>query len=768
MKLTLLRNLLLIAFVPPLASTSAQNAPTPAPAAGASETVKLSVFEVSTQRDYGYRAATVLSAAGTGMDIKDTPVTVNVLTREFIDDLGTSNLKDALQYVPGVNTSARNIDSVVVRGFNPGQRSEFGAGGLALGADFVERVEVMKGPNAIFFGRVAPGGVINRIGKQPKFDAAYTLDLQYGSHAYAKVALDATGPLTKTLAYRIIGYAVDKGDGFEDFSGERGKGLKADLLYRPFPLTNLRLQASAEDQKVRRIHSPARTSSEYLRICAPGGRYDPSIVFNGIPCTQVPHIWTMNQNARLRALGQLNAYFVDRYFHEVHPRGRRAHYDGPDAFKTAARDGLYAGLDHRFNDTFAFKFEWQRSEAENEGLESSWFPRPDGVMLGQRPSWTGNLSSPSWSAEAELVAEFKLGATSHRVLVGADRSAGEGRSWSQTTPPVDFNFSTGAVLKLRDYIPAARSANTTLSWSGTEGFYGVGVSRFFAERLTLLYGARRTEVTQGVNGSATAAGQVIAPYRKTGGRVLTDDTFQGGAVFKVTPAVSLFAGFGETFEPQTAISFDGARLDPVSGEGWEFGAKADFMDGRVATTFSVFRNERTGIANRDFGREITTGTNPWFIAGGSEATEGAELEIFYAPIRNYQAVLGYTNLWTAETIANKENANLVGRGLQYTPKQTVSFWNRYTFTGGRLNHLTVGGGLRYNGKHEALANLDWFKIINPDWVRVDLMLGYETKLFGRKTYLQLNVENLTNKYYYDGEYTAGRPLTAILRARFTF
>jgi iron complex outermembrane receptor protein len=144
------------------------------------------------------------------------------------------------------------------------------------------------------------------------------------------------------------------------------------------------------------------------------------------------------------------------------------------------------------------------------------------------------------------------------------------------------------------------------------------------------------------------------------------------------------------------------------------------------------------------------------------------LEIFYAPIRNYQAVLGYTNLWTTETIANKENANLVGRGLQFTPKQTVSFWNRYTFTGGRLNHLTVGGGLRYNGKHEALANLDWFKVINPDWVRVDLMLGYETKLFGRKTYLQLNVENLTNKYYYDGEYTAGRPLTAILRARFTF
>jgi len=201
---------------------------------------------------------------------------------------------------------------------------------------------------------------------------------------------------------------------------------------------------------------------------------------------------------------------------------------------------------------------------------------------------------------------------------------------------------------------------------------------------------------------------------------------------------------------------------------WEAGTKAELMEGRVAMSLSVFRSERTGIANRDFGREITTGTQPWFIPGGGEAAEGTELEIFYAPVRNYQAVLGYTHLWTAETIANRDNPNLVGRGLQFTPKQTVSFWNRYTFTQGPLKHITVGGGFRYNGKHEALANLDWFKIINPGWYRLDLLLGYETRLFGQRTALQLNVENLLNKYYYDGEYNAGRPLMATLRMRFNF
>ncbi|HRE83905.1 MAG TPA: TonB-dependent receptor [Opitutaceae bacterium] len=765
-----LRALLLAGYATSFASAFAQTAPTtPSGTEQGGEAIKLSVFEVSSARDFGYRAATALSATGTGMDIKDTPVSINVVTREFIDDLGTSNIKDALQYVAGVNTSARNANTVVVRGFNPGTRSEFGTTGLPIGGgEFVERVEIMKGPNAIFFGRVAPGGVINQISKQPKFDRSSVVDFQYGSYDYKKASIDLTGPISDKLAYRLVGYALDKGDGYEDFTGERGKGLKADLLYQPFPQTNIRLQASAETQTVRRIHSPPRTSSEYLRICAPNGRYDPTITFNGIPCSQMPHVWAMNQNARLRSLGQLNAYFIDRYFFDVHPRGRRAHYDGPDARKHAERAGIYAGFDHRFNEVFALKVDYSRNESEGENLESSWFPRPDGMVVGQQPAWNGSLRAPSWGAEAELVAEFKLGPTSHRFLVGAEHSEGESQNWSQTLPAVTFDFSGGAVYRIASQVPLVRTSNTILAWSRTQGTYGVGVSRFFDERLVLLYGARRTRVTQGINGAATPAGQVVTPFRKSGGRILTDDTFQGGAVFKVTDNISVFAGYGETYEPQTTVSFDGSRLDPVSGEGWEAGVKSEFNEGRLATTLSVFRNERIGIANRDFGREITTGTQPWFIPGGSEATEGAELEIFYSPIRNYQAVLSYAHFWTAETIENKENPNLVGRGLQFTPKDTISLWNRYTFTSGKLRNVTVGGGIRHNGRHEALANLDWFKIINPSWTRVDLMAAYETKLFGRKTYLQLNIENVFDKYYIDGEYTAARPLTVMFRTKLTF
>lgn len=746
---------------------SAQTIP-PAPEAEL-EAIRLSPFEVSSAKDYGYRAANALSAAGTGMAIMDTPVTINVVTRDFIDDLGTSNLKDALQFVPGVNTSSRRIDTVVVRGFAPGNRSEFGATGLAVGGgEFVERVEVMKGPNAIFFGRVAPGGVLNRISKQPLLREQATIDLTYGSYDYRKVALDFTGPLGSKFAYRTVAYLVDKGDGYEDFTGERGKGVKADLLFRPFEGTTLRLQASKEDQKVRRIHSPARTSSDYLRISSPNGVYDPTVVFNGISSSLPPHIWVMRQNARLRSQGQLNRYFIDSYFHKVHPRGRRAHFDGPDAFVRQDTRGFYVGLEHRFNDVFSGKIDYSRARFENEALESSWFPRPDGVSVGQRPAWNGNNASPSWSAETEWVAEFDLGPSSHRFLLGADISEGEGRSWSQTLPPVTFDFSRGAVYRISESVRLVRTANANFTWGRTNGFYGVGVTKLFEDRLALLYGARRTRVTQGINGLVTPDGTVLRPYRKKGGRVQTDDTFQGGAVFKLTPQISVFAGVGETYEPQTAISVDGNRLDPVSGEGWEVGIKSDLLESRFATTLSVFSNQRTGIANRDFGREIAEGRQPYFIAGGSERSEGVELEVFYAPTRNYQTVLGVTHLWTAGTVANVENPNLVGRGLQFTPETTVSFWNRYTFTSGRLRNLTLGGGIRYNGEHEALANLDWFKIINPSWIRVDAMAAYETRLFGRRTHFQLNIENLTDEYYYDGEYVAGRPLSATFRVRFTF
>jgi len=730
--------------------------------------LKLAEFQVNTSRDYGYRAATALSATGTGMAIIDTPVSINVITREFLDDLGTANLKDALQYVAGVNTSARNPNSVVVRGFNPGRRSEYGATGLPIGGgDFVERVEVMKGPNAIFFGRVAPGGVINTISKRPKFDAAHVIDLQYGSYDYKKLMIDSTGPITDELAYRIVGYALDKGDGYEDFTGERGKGLKADLLYQPFPQTSIAVQASAETQKVRRIHSPPRTSSAYLRICAPNGRYNPTIVFNGISCSQFPQNWVIAQNNLLKAQGRAIEYFVDQYFFEVHPRGRRAHFDGPDAFSSNDRNGYFAGVYHRFNHIFNFKAEYTWNESENVLLESSWFPRADGIV-SQVPRWGGSEPSPSWGAEAELVAEFNVGPTSLRFLLGTEINEAENLSWNETLPSVTFDFSRGDVYYLAKVNTLVRRANTTLAWSRTEGTYGVGVSRFFNDRLTFLYGARRTKVIQGVNGSANPAGAVIKPYSKTGGRKLTDDTFQGGAVFKILPNLSAFAGYGETYEPQTTISFDGSRLDPVSGKGLEFGSKAEFMEGRSAVTLSVFHNERAGIANRDNAREVITGTGPWFIPGGTEATEGAEFEFFYSPVRNYQAVLSYAYFWTAEVIENPDNPNLVGRALQFTPKQTISFWNRYTFTKSALKNVTVGGGIRHNGKHQSLGGTDWFKIVNPAWTRVDLMLSYETKLFGKKTDLQLNIENLFDKYYIDGEYTAARPLTAIFRTKFTF
>jgi len=750
---------------------SAQTAPSEdVRQAPSNEAVTLSPFQVSTARDYGYRAANALSATGTGMAIMDTPVTMNVVTRDFIDDIGSANLKDALQYVPGVNTSSRNPGTVVVRGFSPGNRSEYGATGLAIGGgEFIDRVEIMKGPNAIFFGRVAPGGVINRISKQPMFSRQGTVDVAYGSYDYKKIALDLTGPLSSRLAYRLVGYVLDKGDGYEDFTSERGKGLKADVLFQPFVGTTLRVQASSENQKWNRIHSPARTSSDYVRISSPNGVFDPTVVFNGISSSLAPNVWVTRQNALLKAAGAPDLYYIDSYAHETHPRGKRAHFDGPDAFKTLERDSLYAALEHRFNDTFSGKVEYSRSHSKNETLESSWFPRPDGVSAGQRPVWNGNAGSDAWSAETEWVAQFNVGPSVNRFLLGADISEGEGRSWSQTLPPVTFDFSQGAIYRISEEVgPLVRTANGVFSWSRTSGLYGVGVTRLFDERLVLLYGARRTRVVQGVNGTVAPTNAVIAPYRKSGGRIMSDDTFQVGAVYKVTPQLSLFAGLGETYEPQTAISVDGQRQDPVAGEGWEVGAKSDFLESRLSATLSVFRNERIGIANRDFGREIAEGRSPYFIAGGSEATEGAELELFFAPTRNYQTMLGFTHLWTAETIANAENAYLVGRGLQFTPKTTVSFWNRYTFTDGMLKNLTIGGGIRYNGKHEALANLDWFRIINPSWVRFDLLAAYETRLFGQRTHLQLNVENLTDKYYYDGEYVAGRPLSATLRIRFTF
>ncbi|HTO02299.1 MAG TPA: TonB-dependent receptor, partial [Opitutus sp.] len=119
-----------------------------------------------------------------------------------------------------------------------------------------------------------------------------------------------------------------------------------------------------------------------------------------------------------------------------------------------------------------------------------------------------------------------------------------------------------------------------------------------------------------------------------------------------------------------------------------------------------------------------------------------------SPFENYQVMLGWAHYFEAE-ITESTNPALLGQALTYSPMNTLSLWNRYQFRDGVLDGLTVGLGGRWSEAARMSPNPDRVMII-PEFTVIDAMLAYNFKVAGRDVRAQLNVKNLTDKVYREG------------------
>jgi outer membrane receptor protein involved in Fe transport len=141
----------------------------------------LSAFEVSSDKDYGYLKTNAATATKIGMEIQDIPLNVSVISREFLDDTNARSLTDLFRYTAAASGDSRFAMRVPANSATP--QGTFTMRGFVVNSlmkngvfrytsynlDTVERVEVIKGPAAVFFGQGYPGGVINYVSKTPQF-----------------------------------------------------------------------------------------------------------------------------------------------------------------------------------------------------------------------------------------------------------------------------------------------------------------------------------------------------------------------------------------------------------------------------------------------------------------------------------------------------------------------------------------------------------------------------------------------------------------------
>lgn len=243
----------LLAVLCPLVALG-QSAPTPPPPTPAGDTsgkdtpVTLSAFEVTSSKDSGYRVQNAVATTGIAQALLDTPLPITVVTEEFMRDAGLRGFLGAVSYVSSIAADAHAANGNYAPGAGSSQanRNTFRGqpvngtfrNGLRLSHGFdtenVDRIEIAKGPLAVFVGGATLGGEVNIVTKQPQFTRRGELTFSAGSHDTYSAAIDVTGPLDrrKTLAYRVLASYRD-GNTWRDHSDTQTTYLSPQILWRP-------------------------------------------------------------------------------------------------------------------------------------------------------------------------------------------------------------------------------------------------------------------------------------------------------------------------------------------------------------------------------------------------------------------------------------------------------------------------------------------------------------------------------------------------------
>ena len=244
------------------ASLPAQTAPAAAAKNGgpaADEAVKLTPFEVNTDRDTGFAAASALAGGRLASDLRDTPAAYSVINRDFIDALNLTDLQSAQNWATG-STFQSDIGTFnfttfttryTTRGVGAGQqlRNFFPVNG-DNDSYALERYDFGRGANSILFGNGSLGGVSSSTTKRARPDRAFQdVKLTAGSWSLMRATVDVNQPLNDKVAVRVAGVA-QHGLGWRQQEFEKRKGAFVTTTARPFADTVIRVEAEAINREI--------------------------------------------------------------------------------------------------------------------------------------------------------------------------------------------------------------------------------------------------------------------------------------------------------------------------------------------------------------------------------------------------------------------------------------------------------------------------------------------------------------------------------------
>jgi catecholate siderophore receptor len=643
----------------------------------------------------------------------DTPQMIAVTSRQVIEDRAATSLSDVFRNSSGIAMGAGESSwqgtNLTLRGFNA--RNDMYLDGMRDFGSYtrdpfdLEEVEVLQGPSSILFGRGSTGGVVNQVSKMPTLSGFIRGEGTVGTDQMVRATADLDTPIA---------------------------GLGQGAAFR------LNVMGSSQ-------HVTDRDVTRYQRFGVA-----PSLAF-GLGTDNRLILSYLHQEEN-----DIPDYGLP-YFRGAPAPVDRSNYYGfrSDYLKTQVDIGT-AKFEHDFSSTVtlrdqirygSYRRQWRDMEPTviTTGVTSA---TPLSAINVNRTLQGGHSRETFLQNQMDLLANFHTGGIEHNLAVGWEigpesskptyrnglgipptslLDPNENQSFSGTVFP-RVRVSTKA-FTVGAYIIDTMKFGTHWELSG-----GVRWDRFDSHYVSQYYS----------NAAATAGQPIACPSICDVHQVDQKPSFRGSLVYKPMPNGTVYFDYSTSFNPSAealsqitavrSLNTGNIGLAPEKNQTFEFGTKWNLFAGKMLLQAAIFREEKENA-------RVPDPTNSQFnILVGKQRVNGGEIELNGSITRNWQFNASYTYL-AGKTVRTDAGGPLLGSPLFNAPKNSVAAWTTYQLP----FRIQIGGGVNYQSRRYVTLTTTPFTSV-PGYTTFDAMVKWQATDLIR---LQVNVKNLTDKYFYD-------------------
>lgn len=672
---------------------------------------------VNTEGTNSYTTGSMSTATRLGLSIRETPQSVSVVSRQMIDDMGLESLTDVVNTVTGVTAktydssrsgfSARgfDIDNYQIDGVPTTWSAGWAAGESLMDMVIYDHVEVVRGASGLVSGAGNPSAAINLVRKKAD-SKEFTghASVSAGSWDRYQGTVDISTPLNEagTVRGRMVGSYLDERSFVDLHENEKTVfygTLAADLTDNT--LMNIGISQQQNQPK--------------------------GSTWGGLP------VWFSDGSRTDWSRSKTNAADWTEW--------------------SSTHTNYFANVEHIFDSGLKLYAGYSKNinEADLRLIFLSGYPdRNTGLgMSTSGPTWY-DVETEQDTVDIYGSLPFDFAGKSHELTVGFLHSKQD--LVTQRRP----RLNPAAVGSFYDwdgsYPEPEWGEKTTYTTQKTEQVGGYAVARLtLADPLKLIIGSRITNwKMEGMKWNGDLFNfdhhQVVTPY--------------AGLIYDINDVYSAYVSYTNIFNPQDYQDSNGNHLDPLEGENYEAGIKAEYLQGRVNAMVSVFRIDQDNLAQADVGNLIPGTINQAYYAAEGTTSKGFETEISGAITDNWNLMVGWSQFQAEDADGTAVNTR--------HPRRTATLFTTY-----KMNQLTLGGGVSWESSNYTMATNPLGqaeKLKQDSYALVRLMAKYQMT---PALSAQLNINNLFDEKYYTniGFYSQlayGAPRNANLTLKYDF